>query len=553
MGDAATKDSDVGIDVVRKCDTPCTSSTGHDDFDFLKPLLFPSRTTHRRLIPKGSKHAFAYPYFLVGVPVIHRSSTGPGTSSLEDANDQNLVWRWRSLSVHASDYLARGSRLTGGLRGKLEEYLITQNAKPEVYPYAYLVTAPRFWGYSFNPISFWYLHGSDRRLKAMIMEVNNTFDERRSYFLEGMGNSDGRFKQEWTKDFHVSPFNDRLGSYSASVLDLFPHGDGSGEGEGRADYWLDNTIVLKDPAGAAKLVTRIFSASSPLDPAALTWWQATSFLARWAWIGLLTDIRILKEARKLWMVKKLSVFYRPEPKATSIGRKAIEEEVEIEAVFRRWLQDVADARPVDIRYTPAAGDDCGRTVEIRPLKSSSVVEDSDQRPVVETTIQVLTPEFYRQLIRTTDMLPVFTKYGSGADDDQTTIIISDCLALNSAVRASFDGGSKADIPNTWRWRMVQSLRAEKSLVKVLYDLAVSISGFSGAVDRVPAMSQLDHIALSKPSPPQHCLAWEKGVWSLLLADRLAFGSVQLLRVLIAVMQLMLLAVALFVGAVWLKA
>ena len=538
---------------MQECDDISTNLMNRttDDDDFLKPLLFPSRTTHRRLIPKGSEHAFSYPYFLVGVPVLHLPRSRPGSGVHEADVDQVLVWTWRSLSVHASDYLARGSRHTGGLRGKLDEYLITQNAKPKVYPYAYLVTASRFWGYSFNPISFWYLYGHDRQLKAMIMEVNNTFDERRCYFLDETGSRDGRFKQEWKKDFHVSPFNDRMGSYSASVLDLFPHGNG--KSNGRTYHWLDNTIVLKNPEGLAKLVTRIFSASSPLDPAALTWWQATSFLVRWAWIGLLTDVRILKEARVLWAVKKLSVFYRPEPKVTSIGRKAIEEEVQIEAVFRRWLQEVANAGRVSIQYTPAAGDDTGRMVEIRPMEHLTVLQDGDLGKVLEITIQVLTPELYRQLIRTSDILPVLTRYGSEAEGDETTVIVSDYAALSAALEAKFEGWSRVDIPNTWRWRMVRLLRAEKSLGSVLFDTAVSHLRLSKPVNITPAIFRLDDTAFSTPSSHQRSAAWEKSICSVLLADRLAFGSIRLLHTLIGLMKLILLIVVLLVGSLWLKA
>ncbi|RYZ78991.1 MAG: DUF1365 family protein, partial [Proteobacteria bacterium] len=42
----------------------------------------------------------------------------------------------------------------------------------------------------FNPVSFWYIYDGDAQLKYMILEVNNTFDERRLYLLRP-GSSDG--------------------------------------------------------------------------------------------------------------------------------------------------------------------------------------------------------------------------------------------------------------------------------------------------------------------------------------------------------------------------
>ncbi|KAL8954704.1 MAG: hypothetical protein Q9183_006972, partial [Haloplaca sp. 2 TL-2023] len=55
----------------------------------------------------------------------------------------------------------------------------------------------------------------------MILEVNNTFDERRMYFLKNLNPDEQnqvetttdppkpKFKTTWPKDFHVSPFNSR--------------------------------------------------------------------------------------------------------------------------------------------------------------------------------------------------------------------------------------------------------------------------------------------------------------------------------------------------------
>jgi len=71
-----------------------------------------------------------------------------------------------------------------GLRGKLSEYLRSQGVRLEQYSHALLVTALRFLGFSFNPVSFWYLYNEANLLEAMVGEVNNTFDERRMYFME---------------------------------------------------------------------------------------------------------------------------------------------------------------------------------------------------------------------------------------------------------------------------------------------------------------------------------------------------------------------------------
>lgn len=208
---------------------------------------------------------------------------------------------------------------------------VLQNEDPANYAYAYLITAPRFLGYSFNPVSFWYLYNDALELKAMILEVNNTFDERRMYLLKdsesdainhqsnGNGAASGKFANKWTKDFHVSPFNSRKGSYSLVALDPFSSGlNRKGP--------VDNTITLSSSKDHPKLVARIFSTSNALNPSTVTRWDAFKFVLSWWWVGLVTFPRIVREAGKLFFRRKLHVWYRPEVSKDSIGRTATQEE-----------------------------------------------------------------------------------------------------------------------------------------------------------------------------------------------------------------------------------
>ena len=223
----------------------------------------------------------------------------------------------------------------------------------EHYHYAYLVTAPRFLGYSFNPVSFWYLYNVQKELKAMILEVNNTFDERRMYFLKDTGpdngvsgdenddlavgrddqdanqrkdppveKTNGRFAKSWQKDFHVSPFNSRKGAYSLSANDpFFPH---LSSGAGAA--LVNNTITLSSSKQYPKLIARVFSSSDSIDPYDLKAWDTIKFVAAWWWVGFVTFPRIAREAGKLFFQRKLHVWFRPEVLKDSIGRNETEDE-----------------------------------------------------------------------------------------------------------------------------------------------------------------------------------------------------------------------------------
>ena len=233
------------------------------------------------------------------------------------------------------------------------------------YPFAYLVTAPRFLGYSFNPVSFWYLYSGPGTLAAMILEVNNTFDERRMYFLKSPrdedlpqkkefddniiesietgidlpinGNSQNErevvspairqtsyksvaeFKTNWVKDFHVSPFNSRKGNYALSAHNPFSSSIIGNEA-------ISNTITLTSSKNHVKLVARIFSTQPSIDPSSLSLIEEIRVVAGWWWVGFVTFPRIVREAAKLFFQKKLHVWFRPEVLPGSIGRQETHDE-----------------------------------------------------------------------------------------------------------------------------------------------------------------------------------------------------------------------------------
>ncbi len=186
-------------------------------------------------------------------------------------------------------------------------------------------------------------------LKAMIVEVNNTFDERRIYFLKDTGDVDvsstsgspkgksnveerkssielpainadsgirssAKFSNKWMKDFHVSPFNSRKGSYAISAQDPFwPQMSGSG--------YVNNVITLSSSKDHVKLIARVFSTRESIDPSSLSLLGRLGFVGLWWWVGFVTYPRILKEAGKLFFRRKLHVWHRPEVLMDSIGRQ----------------------------------------------------------------------------------------------------------------------------------------------------------------------------------------------------------------------------------------
>ena len=158
----------------------------------------------------------------------------------------------------------------------------------------------------------------------MIVEVSNTFDEKRMYFLRDTeGTSDNStadgLNAKWAKDFHVSPFNSRKGSYGINSLDPFKFPSKGEE--------ISNSIQLYSSKNALKIIARIVSSSPAIDPSTMNSWDTFVFLSSWWWVGFVTFPRIVREAAKLFFRRGLSVWYRPEVLKESMGRRATTEEL----------------------------------------------------------------------------------------------------------------------------------------------------------------------------------------------------------------------------------
>lgn len=196
-----------------------------------------------------------------------------------------------------------------------------KGANPIDYPHVYLVTSPRLLNYKFSPASWWFLYNPRFELSAMIAEVNNTFDERRLYFLDGSqqpndhsGSDDqsqpvagsdstasenidlkkqNKFMQSFAKDFHVSPFSSRKGGYKVESRDPlnFPPPLNAIQARGnklRMRGAIDTTATLSSSKGRAKLVARLYSDFPPIDAAEMSIAQKVIFLLSWWWVGLIT-------------------------------------------------------------------------------------------------------------------------------------------------------------------------------------------------------------------------------------------------------------------------
>ena len=157
--------------------------------------------THMRLRP--AKNAFKYGVFFLRLPVRAMNT---------DIDLIHCRWfshnRFNLLSFFDKDHGDGKSTATAWIDQLLHAEHI-HDAKGEIW----LQCFPRVLGYVFNPVSFWFCHRTDGRLRAIVCEVRNTFGEKHIYLLEPGNELKNGEEHHAKKIFHVSPFCPVEGQY----------------------------------------------------------------------------------------------------------------------------------------------------------------------------------------------------------------------------------------------------------------------------------------------------------------------------------------------------
>ena len=349
----------------------------------------------------------------------------------------------------------------------------------------------------------------------MVLEVNNTFDERRIYFLkdtdsdsidrkESREQSPRKFANTWTKDFHVSPFNSRKGSYSLLALDPFSsHLNGKGP--------VDNTITLSSSKGHPKLVARVFSTSKSLDPNIFTKWDILKFFAAWWWVGFVTFPRIVREAGKLSFRRKLHVWYRPEVLKESIGRIHTPEERAIEPMFRNFLKSQAEnsVAPLPVKYVPAMPTD-----NVEEIFTPAILQSGRTSPQEILLFKPTTPLFYAKFACSTNESEFIASEVEEPDIKKHTFYSSHPNLLAAVFvrsqRAEATGLSLIDRPP---WTIISILRMPRPQL-------------NNDASHHSKLSALDRYAIScRASDPVTVDAYRRATLKLLISEHIAFGLV----------------------------
>ena len=259
--------------------------------DAATPLLGFGQVRHTRLRPK--RHAFAYRTFFLMLPMRSPAlTTGP-----------LAVNRRGAISFHDVDHGDGRSAAQGGALAWLDALLRAEridDASGEVWLHCY----PRVLGYTFKPVSFWYAHRSDGALRAIVVEVNNTFGERHCYLLDTPA-----YGVELTarKVFHVSPFCEVDGGYRFRFMRTDAPSANAGGADAAASTVSAGRTVARidyDDASGPLIETSVSGALQPATTRALrhALWgypaMTLAIMARIHWHALRLALKRVRFHRK---------------------------------------------------------------------------------------------------------------------------------------------------------------------------------------------------------------------------------------------------------------
>lgn len=234
---------------------------------------------HSRSLPKS--HSFTYPALSFAIDLDE-------VASLKRFYPLFGVNRCGIYSFHEHDYLGGG---TESLKSRLIEKTKAQLAIPPDSKII-LITMPKFFGYVFNPVNFYFILDSNCRVDALVCEVQNTFGESHLYCSRLLSRAqDGRSTFGFPKEFYVSPFLEVEGDYEISVA---PYHNS-----------LDLHLSLTQK-GRVRFAARFWGKGSPFSTPALLWSVATRPL-----VSTLAMLRIHCQAFVLYFLRSAEIAPKP--------------------------------------------------------------------------------------------------------------------------------------------------------------------------------------------------------------------------------------------------
>jgi len=183
--------------------------------------IYSGLTTHKRFKPK--KHFFTYKTFSLLIDL----------EEVKDLEKKIKFFSYNKFNILSFYNIDHGPRDGSSLNNWVKKIL--SSAKINIVDGKIkLLCFPRFFGYVFNPLSIFYCYDKNSKLKAVLYEVKNTFNEQHTYIFRNRSSSN-IILHKCKKKLYVSPFiamktfyNFRLSKPKNNISILIKQSDVSG-------------------------------------------------------------------------------------------------------------------------------------------------------------------------------------------------------------------------------------------------------------------------------------------------------------------------------------
>lgn len=196
-------------------------------------------------------------------------------------------------------------------------------------------------GWSRSVVSWWYLYNEARELDALILEINNSYWEKRNILIRLGPTTDKLSPKEfgaaeyldsrhlvrslptasrakfyggdWHKYIFASPFEKVDGVVSQRMMDPL-----------QSCAWTSNAsfsnMTTLEETGEVRMATRLTCAGAPIDPTQMNTWDVAKLLVGWTLPGMFTTLEIVFKALKIRFSGSMKMNSKPPVRSGSVGR-----------------------------------------------------------------------------------------------------------------------------------------------------------------------------------------------------------------------------------------
>lgn len=156
--------------------------------------LYCGKVSHTRFEPM--KHRFEYSTFMCFLDI----------DELPTLFDIHPLWSFKKSNLawfNPDNYIGKNS----DIRTAVAEHIFRQTGV-KFNGRICVLTNLTYFGYCFNPVSFYYCYNEQNSLQFIVSEINNTPWNERHVYVTQVSNRDSFIEHNFNKSFHVSPFLD---------------------------------------------------------------------------------------------------------------------------------------------------------------------------------------------------------------------------------------------------------------------------------------------------------------------------------------------------------